>query len=128
MNARLLRIANEDLEPIKGRPRKLFMEDRAPVNATEVRLVQIRETYLSRLPGRHTPVVKELAERVAAKQVECEVAAAFWGADHESTRRQDVELGRLIAALHLEHEDALHPADAWPDQPDDTHTACVTEH
>ncbi|MBB6307294.1 hypothetical protein [Xanthobacter tagetidis] len=111
----LKRIPAEDLEPIRGRPRKLFLEDRAPVNPTEVRLTQIRESYLSRLPGRHTPTVKEIAERIAAKQIEAEVTAALWGADHEFARRQEVELGRLIAALHLEHDEPLHPADAWPD-------------
>jgi len=128
MNAKLLRIANEDLEPIKGRPRKLFMEDRTPANPTEVRVVQIRESYLSQLIGRHTPTLKEIAERIAAKQIECEITAALWGADHAFTRRQDVELGRLIAALHLEHGEPLHPADEWPDEPDDDHTTTEAEH
>lgn len=124
----LTRIPAEDLEPIRGRPRKLFMEDRAPVNPTEVRLTQIRESYLSRLPGRHTPTVKEIAERIAAKQIEAEVTAALWGAEHAFTRRQAFEIGRLIAALHLEHGNPLHPADEWPDEPDDDHTTTEAEH
>lgn len=125
MNAKLQRIPNEDLEPIRGRPRKLFMEDRTPANGTEVRLVQIRESYLSQLPGRHTPTVKEIAERVAAKQIECEITAALWGADHAFAKRLDAELGRLIAALHLEHGEPMHPADEWPD---DDHTPTEAEH
>lgn len=118
----LKRISAEDLEPIRGRPRKLFMEDRAPVNPTEVRLTQIRESYLAQLTGRHTPTVKEIAERIAAKTIEAEVMAALWGADHAFTRRQDFEIGRLIGALHLEHGNPLHPADAWPDEPDEETT------
>ncbi|MFG1317693.1 hypothetical protein [Xanthobacter autotrophicus] len=119
----LKRIANEDLEPIRGRPRKLYLEDRTPANPTETRLVQIRESYLAQLSGRHTPTVKEIAERIAAKTIEAEVAAALWGADHTFTRRFDVELGRLIGALHLEHGEPLHPADQWPDEPTEDNTS-----
>ncbi|MFG1371721.1 hypothetical protein V5F32_06080 [Xanthobacter oligotrophicus] len=124
----LKRIANEDLEPIRGRPRKLYLEDRTPANPTEVRLVQIRESYLAQLSGRHTPTVREIAERIAAKQVESEVTAALWGADHEFTKRQDLELGRLIAALYLEHGAPLHPADAWPDEAYENDTIEQAEH
>lgn len=119
----LKRIANEDLEPLRGRPRKLFLEDRTPANPTEVRLVQIRESYLAQLSGRHTPTVMEIAERIAAKQVEYEITAALWGADHAFAKRQDIELGRLIGALHLEHGKPLHPADEWPDEPTEYNTS-----
>lgn len=113
----LQRISHEDLEPIRGRPRKLFLEDRTPANPTEVRLVQIRESYLAQLSGRLTPTVKEIAERLAAKQIEGELVTALWGAEHAFTRRLDVEIGRLLGALHLEHGNPLHPADVWPDEP-----------
>lgn len=119
----LKRIPNEDLEFKRGRPRKLYLEDRTPANPTEVRLVLIRESYLSRLPGRLTPTVREIAERIAAKQIEAEVVAALWGADHAFARRLDVEIGRLIGALHLEHGEPLHPADQWPDEPTEDNTS-----
>lgn len=110
------RIPNGEVLPFRGRPPRLFMEDRAPLNPVEHRILQLRETYLSRLPGRHIPPVKELAERAAGAQVEVEVAEALYGTDHYLVKQREQELARLIDAMRLEHDA---PLQSFDDEADD---------
>ncbi|MDI4656571.1 hypothetical protein [Xanthobacter autotrophicus] len=87
----------------RGRLGNLFLESRQPSNDTERRLSMLRAAYLEELPGRHSPIVMELAERTAAAQIEAEVAEAICGPRHPITRERSRVFGRLYGTMHEAH-------------------------